>query len=194
VEHLLDLPYKDHMPCYWTLATETQCRTIERDTPGLSARLAAMRRCQEAGFPVRAGFSPIVPHPGWRQEATEALEQLFAAARPDTVRLWVVSMMLAREAEQIFGTGNLEPAYVEAMRAAAPALDGTHAGPFPPAVRAEIYAHYNDEIRRISPGTPVNLCTEERPVWEMLADRLAMHPDRLFCCCGQFSVPGAAPA
>jgi len=46
-----------------------------------------------------------------------------------------------------------------------------------------------DEIRRISPETPINLCTEERQVWEMLADRLEMSPDALFCCCGQFSAP-----
>ena len=194
VEHLLDLPYKEHMPCYWTLATETQCRDIERDTPSLEARLEAMRQCQEAGYVVRAGFSPIIPHRNWRQEATEALEKLFATVRPDTVRLWVVSMMLAREAEQIFGVENLNPRFTEVMREAAPEMDGTHAGPYPPAVRAEIYSHYIDEIRRISPETPVNLCTEERQIWEMLADKLDMDPDRMFCCCGQLSVPGLAPS
>ncbi|MFC1525630.1 spore photoproduct lyase family protein [Candidatus Latescibacterota bacterium] len=192
VEHLLDLPYKQHMPCYWTLATETQSNVIERDTPSLDERLAAMRQCQEAGYVVRAGFSPIIPHNNWRQEATEALEKLFAAATPDTVRLWVVSMMLAREAEQIFGADNLDPRFVEAMREAAPEMEGKHAGPFPPEARAEIYAHYIDEIRRISPDTPVNVCTEERQIWDMLAHKLDMRPDRLFCCCGQLSVPGSA--
>jgi len=189
VEHLLDLPYKEHMPCYWTLATDTQSTLIERDTPSLDERLAAMRRCAQAGYVVRAGFSPIVPHQGWREEATIALGKLFAAVRPDTVRLWVVSMMLAAEAEQIFGPENLDPEFLQAMRRAAPEMDGRHSGPFPPHARAEIYAHYIDEIRRISPDTPVNLCTEERQIWEMLSDRLAMSPDRMFCCCGQHSVP-----
>ena len=189
VEHLLDLPYRAHMPCYWTLATDTQSREIERDTPSLDERLEAMRRCEEAGYVVRAGFSPIVPHKNWREEATVALEKLFAAVTPDTVRLWVVSMMLVREAEQIFGAENLDPQFVDAMRQTAPEMDGKHSGPFPRHVRAEIYAHYIDEIGRISPNTPVNLCTEERQVWEMLADRLKMSPDRLFCCCGQTSVP-----
>ena len=189
VEHLLDLPYKEHMPCYWTLATDTQSTVIERDTPTLDERLDAMRRCQQAGYVVRAGFSPIVPHLNWREEATVALEKLFAAAAPDTVRLWVVSMMLACEAEQIFGAENLDPRFVEAMRAAAPELAGHHSGPFPRPVRAEIYAHYVREVRRLSPGTPVNLCTEERAVWDTLADVLDMSPDHLFCCCGQTSVP-----
>ena len=189
VEHLLDLPYKRHMPCYWTLATDTQSTSIERDTPTLDERLAAMRQCADAGYVVRAGFSPIIPHRDWRREATVALEKLFAAVKPDTVRLWVVSMMLASEAEQIFGAENLDPEFLETMRQAAPEIDGKHSGPFPPQVRAEIYAHYIDEIKRISPTTPVNLCTEERQIWDMLTDHLEMSPDHLFCSCGQFSVP-----
>ena len=194
IDHLLDLPYKDHMPCYWTVATETQCRAIERGTPSLDERLEAMRKCQEAGYVVRAGFSPIVPHIGWREEATAVLEKLFAAATPDTVRLWVVCMMTCAEAEQIFGPENLDPRFLAVMREAAPEMDGKHSGPFPADVRAEIYSHYVNEIKRISPGTPVNLCTEERLMWDMLADVLEMDPDNLYCCCGQLSVPRAVSA
>ena len=189
IDHLLDMPYKKHMPCYWTLATETQCRQIERGTPTLDERLEAMRKCQEAGYTVRAGFSPIIPHVGWREEATDMLERLFATASPDTVRCWVVSMMTCAEAEQIFGAENLDPRHVRMMREAAAELDGKHSGPFPRESRAEIYTHYIREIKRISPETPVNLCTEERALWEMLADELDMSPDNLYCCCGQYSVP-----
>ncbi len=189
VDHLLDLPYKEHMPCYWTLATDTQARTIERGTPTLDQRLEAMRKCHDAGYVVRAGFSPIVPHHNWRAEATTALEKLFAAAPVDTVRLWVVSMMLAGEAEQIFGAENLDPWCLEEMRRHAADMHGQHSGPFPRHVRAEIYRHYIEEIKRIAPGTPVNLCTEERALWDMLSDTLDMSPDGLYCCCGQYSVP-----
>lgn len=189
VEHLLDLPYKEHMPCYWTLATDTQSTEIERDTPNLDQRLEAMRMCQDAGYVVRAGFSPIVPQKNWREEATIALEKLFATATPDTVRLWIVSMMSCAETEQIFGADNLDPWCLDEMRKTAPALDTHHSGPFPRHVRGEIYGHYIDEIKRISPGTPVNLCSEEREIWDMLEHKLEMHPDKFFCCCGQSSIP-----
>lgn len=189
VDHLLDLPYKEHMPCYWTLATPTQCARIERDTPSLDQRLEAMRKCQEAGYVVRAGFSPIVPHLDWRREATEALEKLFAACTPDTIRLWVVSMMLVREAEQIFGAGNLDPWCVHEMRNHAAEMDGRTAGPLPLHVRVEIYRHYLREIKRLSPATPVNLCTEEPAAWAALAEELDMSPAHLYCCCGQWSIP-----
>ena len=190
IDHLLDLPYKKHMPCYWTLATDTQSRVIERDTPNLDERLEAMRKCQEAGYVVRAGFSPIVPHLNWREEGTIALEKLFAAAKPDTVRLWTLSMMEVAETAQIFGFENLDPRFVEEMHKHADEMNKTHCGPFPLHVRAEIYAHYIDEIKRISPDTPVNLCTEARAAWDALPDRLTMSPDDMFCCCGQTSVPG----
>lgn len=188
VEHLLDLPYKEHIIFYNTLATDTVSREIERDTPTLDERIEGMRLCEEAGYVVRAGFSPIIPIKNWREETTEMLEKLFAAVTPDTVRLWVVSMMTCAEAEQIFGD-KLDPKCVEAMRETASELDGHHSGPFPRHARAEIYAHYIDEIKRISPDTPVNLCTEEREMWDMLADKLEMSPDDMFCCCGQTSVP-----
>jgi hypothetical protein len=50
--------------------------------------------------------------------------------------------------------------------------------------RAEIYAHYIDEIARVSPETPVSLCSESPDAWHLLQDRLKMKTDRLFCCCG----------
>ncbi len=193
-DHLLNLPYKSHTIAYWTVATDTQCSVIERDTPSLDERLEAMRKCQEAGYVVRAGFSPIIPHVNWREEATIALEKLFAAATPDTVRLWVISMMLCDEAEDIFGADNIDAECLAAMREAAPDIDGHHSGPVPRAMRAEIYAHYIEEIKRISPNTPVNLCTEEYEMWDMLADKLSMSRDDMYCCCGQSSIPpGGSP-
>jgi len=190
VDHLLDLP-KDHSIFYLTLSTDTVSRVIERDTPPMDARIEALRKCEQAGYVVRVGFSPIVPIRNWRRETTECLERLFANCSPDTVRLWVVSMMSAEEAEILFDVEMLDPQYVEAMRRAAPEMNGKHSAPFPAEVRAEIYGYYIDEIKRISPDTPVSICTEERRVWEMLAHKLSMKPDDLFCCCGATSVPRA---
>ncbi|MBI2440196.1 MAG: hypothetical protein HYV35_02375 [Lentisphaerae bacterium] len=97
--------------------------------------------------------------------------------------------MEAREAERIFNMAELDQQFVRSMRAAAPRMAGVFNAPFPPEVRAEIYGHYLDEIKRISPGTPVSLCSEELQVWRMLRDKLAMAPDNLYCCCGGTSVP-----
>ncbi|MDH7569472.1 MAG: hypothetical protein QHJ73_07795, partial [Armatimonadota bacterium] len=189
VEHLLDLPHNGHAIFYCTLATESVCRFIERGTPSMQARIEGLRRCQEAGYRVRVGFSPIIPIPNWREEATACIEQLFAKVQPETVRLWILSLMTAEETERLIGLEWLDPKFVEAMRRAAPTLTEDFARPFPLEARVEVYAHYLDEIRRVSPDTPVSLCSETRPVWERLSDRLRMSPDALYCCCGQWSVP-----
>jgi len=49
VDYLLDYDHKGHTLCCWSLGGETQCREIEPRTAGMEARLAAARRCQEAG-------------------------------------------------------------------------------------------------------------------------------------------------
>ena len=38
---------------------------FERNTPGVMARIDAMRRCAEAGYPVRAVLMPIIPVAHW---------------------------------------------------------------------------------------------------------------------------------
>ncbi len=190
VDHLLDLPHKSNSIFYLTLASETVCREIEKDTPSMAPRIEALRRCQQAGYEVRVGFSPIIPVKNWRQEATDCLEQLFAAVRPRTVRLWALSLMSPAAALRAFGDGGLDEQFMRLVRENNEFNPGeVFDQPFPHSARAEIYAHYISEIRRISPETPVSLCSERREVWDMLADQLCMSPDELFCCCGGMSAP-----
>ena len=190
VQHLVDLPHKDHVLANWTLAMDTQCREIERDAPTLENRIEAMRICQQAGYAVRAGFSPIVPVANWREETTQMLELLFSRVQPEVLRGWVLAMMDAAEFERMFDVSKMDQKFMKRMREEAQALNGSHGAPFPLDVRAEIYAYYLDEARRISPETPFALCTEHPKLWEMLEDKLAMKPDNMFCCCGGLSTPG----
>jgi len=189
VEHLVDLPDKSRCIFYCTLATETVCRDIEEGTPSMDERIEGMRLCQEAGFPVRVGFSPIIPTKGWREEATQCLEKLLAVVKPDTLRLWVLSLMNADELDKLIGFENIDPRFVESVQQVDPAGKNSFALPFTVEDRVDIYGHYIDEIKRISPETPVSLCSERRVVWDGLADRLTMTPDSLYCCCGGLSAP-----
>lgn len=189
VEHLLDLPHKSNAIFYMTLATEAACREIEHGTPSLDRRIEALRRCQEAGYRVRVGFSPIIPMVGWREAATDCLERLFAVVQPETVRLWVLSLMNPETADRIFGQGLLDPCFLESIRRnQGYRPEEIFNQPFSHEARAEIYRHYVDEIRRISPETPLSLCSERRELWDLLGDRLVMSPDKLFCCCGGRSI------
>ena len=191
VEFLADLPCREHVPINWTLSMDTQARLIERDSPSLAERIEVMRFCQEQGFTVRAGFSPIIPIADWRRETTEMLELLFQNVEPEVLRGWVLSMMDAAEFDKMFDASTMDQGFMNRMREEAPALDGAHQAPFPLDVRAEIYAYYLDEVQRLSPQTPFALCTEHPKLWEMLDARLRMRPGKMFCCCGGLSVPQA---
>lgn len=190
VDHLLDLPHKSNAIFYLTLAAESQCRLVERDTPSMARRIEALRRCQQAGYKVRVGFSPIIPLKNWREEATECLEQLFAAVQPETVRLWALSLMSPAGLEACIGLDKLDPYFAEVARQNDSfQRDELFDCPFPREARIEIYRHYIDEITRLSPETPLSICSERREIWDALADRLTMDPDHLFCCCGGMSPP-----
>ena len=190
VAFLADLPYRESVLINWTLSMDTQARVIERDSPSLDARIEAMRFCQDNGYVVRAGFSPVIPIANWREETSDMLKRLFAKVRPEVLRGWVLAMMEAEEFERMFDVGMMDQEHMRRMREEAADLAGSHQAPFPLDVRAEIYAHYLDEVKRISPDTPFALCTEHPQLWETLAGKVTMSPDNLFCCCGGVSVPG----
>jgi len=189
VDHLLELENRERCIFYTTLATDIAAREFEPGAPSLDQRLQAMRRCQDAGYTVRAGFSPIIPIREWREDATIAIEKLFAKVTPDTVRLWTLSMTTVPQFDGAMGFERMNPRLADMAIRANPQKVGSWNAPFPSAARAEIYAHYIDEIARISPATPVSLCSESPDVWQLLEDRLKMKPDHLFCCCGGRSVP-----
>ncbi len=191
VDHLLELRNRERCVFYNTLASEHAAREFEPGAPSLDQRIQALRRCQEAGYTVRVGFSPIIPIREWREDATAAIEKLFASVTPDTVRLWVVSMTPVPQFDGALGFGRMDPRLADMAIRANPAEVGRWNSPFPVEARAEIYAHYIDEIRRVSPRTPVSLCSESPDAWALLKGKLRMSPDHLFCCCGGTSIPRA---
>lgn len=189
VDHLLALRNRERCIFYMTLTAELAAREFEPGAPSLDQRIQALRRCQDAGYTVRAGFSPIIPIREWREDATAAIEKLFASVSPDTVRLWALSMTSVPQFDGALGFERMDRRLADMAIRADPAKVGSWNAPFPTEARAEIYAHYIDEIARVSPTTPVSLCSESPDAWELLKGRLRMRPDCLFCCCGGRSVP-----
>lgn len=190
LDHLFAFPYQEHVLINWTISVDTVCSAIERGTPSLVERIESMRRCQQHGYTIRCGFTPIIPVRNWRQETTAMLELLFSRCEPEVVRLWVISMMGADELEAMFGADNIDPHCLRRMREEAPRMAGKHHDPFPLDVRCEIYEYYLDELRRLRPDLPVALCTEHPDVWDKLEPKLAMVRNNMFCCCGGQSPRG----
>ena len=191
VDFLLDLPHNGHTIMLWTMSTPTVSRRIEVDTATTEQRIEAARKCQQAGYTVRFKFKPIVPIAAWREEATDTLEQLFAAVQPDNLSMEMLFFDSMAEFEGIFPVELFDPALIarmEQIEATEGFKDRMH--PFPDDLRAEIYEHYIREIQRLSPTTRVSLCAETRPMWERLGGLLGCNGSAFACNCGPVAVPG----
>ncbi len=190
VDFLLDLEHRGHTIMLWTMSTPTVSRRIEVDTATTEQRLEAARKCQEAGYTVRFKFKPIIPVVNWRREATETLEMLFAAVTPDNLSLEMLFFDSVAELRELFDEDLLDPDFLAMMEQhEAAGLMTDHMHPMPDGFRAQVYEHYVDEIRRISPQTRVSLCAETQELWRRLGERLQMSPDSFVCNCGPVCEP-----
>jgi DNA repair photolyase len=191
VDHLLDLDHRGHTLMCWSLSGHTQSREIEVDAATCEERIDAARKCQEAGYPVRFRFSPIVPIRGWREEVRAMIDRLLATVRPEVLSLQTLSRFPEYDiVERVFDTDIFAPRFLDAMRSRPADVQGKLYGPIPHDLRKEVYEFCIDEIRRRNPGVPVSLCLESTEMWDDLEETLGIDRERYPCCCGPVCVPG----
>jgi len=190
LDFLLPLTHNGHTIVAWSLSSETVSREIERRTASMAERLAAMKRCQEAGYHVRARLSPIVPVVNWRQEYREFFERLFESCQPDVVSLHALGWFDFEDLDQLIPKEMIDPAAYARAEESAPEMQGKRNSPLPNDVRAELYEFCINEVERISPGTPVGLCLETPEMWEQFGSRIGMTPQNYVCNCGPTCAPG----
>ena len=194
VDFLLPLDHRGHTIMLWTLSSHTASREFEGATATMQGRIEAARKCQEAGYPVRFKFKPIIPLRNWREETTDMLERLFDRVRPDNLSIEAIFFQGGvREMEEVLGLDSLDGGFV----AAAVEAEGTPwdraadgAQPFPHAVKEQVYRYFIRESKRISPSTPVTLCAETQRMWRALDDLIDLKPWNYVCNCGPHCTPG----
>jgi hypothetical protein len=194
VAHLLDLDHRGHTVACFTLTAPSTARLLEPTAPTFEARLDAAAACANAGYPTRFRFSPLVPLRGWRDELSTSVEKMAARVRPELITLWTLSMIDVDELGRIVPLDALDPAVLEASRAAKGRVNGTKGAPFPPELRAEIYEVVASAVAEHSPSTRLALCLEAPEVLGRLAPYLAVHAGRQVCNCGPDCTPAAVAA
>ena len=190
VDFLEGLDHRGHTIISWSLTCDTASRLVDRRTASLSERIEAMARMQAAGYLVRARLSPIVPVRDWRREYVALFEELFTRAAPDVVTLELLGWMEAEDLLALFDRDVLDPKAVAAAEAAAEELRQVRWGPFDQATHDEIYRFCVDQVRRLSPTTPVSVCHGTPATWQSLGPGMAMTPTQYVCNCGPQSAPG----
>lgn len=75
----------DNVIFAWTLSPVEVGEKFEKNMPGLSERLAAIKACKAAGFPVRLCFDPMIYHKEWEKSYKKLFARVFTEINPAEV-------------------------------------------------------------------------------------------------------------
>jgi spore photoproduct lyase-like protein len=192
VDFLLDLDHNGHTIVSWSVSSDTVSREIDKRAATMTERIEAMRRCQQAGYIVRARLSPIVPVRNWREEYEQLFEQMFAVARPDMVTLELLGWFDFEDLSQLIDPALLDADAYAAAEATADELRDVNWSPFTEQTHIDVYRHCIETVKRLSPDTPVSVCHGTPRAWDELGSLMGMTPDNYICNCGPDSTPGGA--
>ena len=190
VDWMLDLPHNGKTIIVWSISGPTQSRVFEPVCGTTEERIEAARKCQDAGYQIRYKFKPIIPVRGWREDATRTVDMIFDRTRPDVISLCAFMWMSAEEMKRRLDPDMLDPEFLRAAQEAADEMADTRTQPFPEDVRAAIYEHHFDAIRRRDPEVPVSLSTENWRMWRRLGPKLGCTATSYVCGCGPNATPG----
>jgi len=166
VENLLDLDHRGHSILSWSLNPSEVCKAFETNTPAVADRIEAMRRCTEAGYPVRAVIMPIIPVLDWDVVYESFIEDLLTRVQLDRITLGGICIYRSAQdlMEHKLSKNNL------ISQSLAP--KGSHPSDgrlrYPLGKRIEMYGHLVRTIHRIAPGLQVALCLEEKATFHGL--------------------------
>lgn len=191
VDFLLNLPHNGHTIINWSLSPDTQSRQVEKFTPPVTERIRAMKKCQDAGYRIRARFSPLMPLKNWEYEFQEMVSTLLSQVTPDVITIDVIGFMSPNTMKSVIDPQLWIPDAKQTLDTLPqhPTLYGKHT--FPHETRKKIYEYVIQTTREISPRIPIALCNETPQMWSALQPFLTgMTPSNYACCCGPTSVPG----
>lgn len=165
VGNLLALTPGDNVIISWSLSSESMWRHFEPGTPSLAERLAAMRRCAQAGYRTRAVIMPILPVGQWKQEYAKLVDELVAIPGLERITLGSLCSFpnALRLTDEKLGKDN---AVTGPLGSGGKCADGRSR--FAPQLRQQCYHHVLDAIRSHRGNLPVSLCLESRSLFAEL--------------------------
>ncbi len=190
VDWMVDRPHNGKTIVVWSISGRGQSERFEPVCGTLDERISAARTLQEAGYPIRYKFKPIIPVRSWRTDASEAIARIFEHTRPDVISLACFMWVDVDGMKQCLDPDALDPAFLAAAENARESMVPHNTRPFPEDLRAEVYQHYLAEIRRHDPDVPVSISTESLDLWKRLGPALGADWRTYTCGCGPQSTPG----
>lgn len=159
VENLLGLEHNHHTALSWTLNLPDVQKSYDPDTPPMDARIQAMKRCAEAGYPVRAVLMPLILVTDYLDRYADFLRTLLKIVPLERLTLGSIcsfpsalSLMNRKLSSDNEIAQNLElPIQASDGRAR-----------YPVALRKEMYEYLFSVVRSVRPDLEVGLCLESR--------------------------------
>jgi len=164
VDNLLDLDHKGHTILSWSLNPPEICDAFESNVPPPNERIAAMRKCADAGYPLRAVIMPIIPIEGWQNIYTRFLETLLKSVPLERITLGQICSYSGalQVTERKLGKDNP----ISKMLEKGKSKDGRVR--FPIKLRIGVYKYLVNTIRKLQPKLQIGLCMEQRETFKAL--------------------------
>lgn len=187
VDDILDLPHNGHTIIAWSMNNAAVSRKFEIGAPTFRRRLAAARKVQKAGYPLRIRLDPIVPFNGWKEAYADTIRHILSEVSPERVTLGTLRFEKGfyNMRKTIFTTRPDLPELMENMEPMfAPKVFPGNKHPksgkysFSEEKRSDIFKFAVDEIRKYS-DCRVALCKESANVWE----NVGLDLSRCSCVC-----------
>jgi spore photoproduct lyase len=164
VENLIDLDHNGHTILSWTLQPPTISAQFEPNTPSIADRLCAMKRCIEAGYPVRAVLMPLIPIEDWLDVYMGFLTQLLEEI--PIKRLTIGAICSYQAANQLMNRKlGHENAIAQNMQQVK-TEDGRMR--YSEELREKGYRHLIQSAKSVRPDLEIGLCLETHKMFTML--------------------------
>ncbi|MBF0481690.1 MAG: radical SAM protein [Desulfovibrionaceae bacterium] len=147
----------------WSLNTPETTRREEPGAAGIEQRLAAAKRCAEAGFKVCLHFDPLILAPGWEEGYARVAAMIFDYLKPDQIAY--VSLGSFRTMPELFARLAAQPEPPRCLGGEfVTGLDGKKRLLRP--LRVAQFRHVAGLLRRGGLDRQLYLCMESDEVWK----------------------------
>ena len=177
IQNVLNLDHNNHTILSWSLNPPEISSAFEANIPSVHKRIVAMKKCADAGYPIRAIIMPIIPIGNWRQIYQDFLRHLLNFIPLERITIGQICGYhdALNFMERKLGPDN--PISMLLAKAHEKSPDGR--ARFPIKFRIDVYKHIIETIKSSKPALPVALCMEEPAVFDAL--NIQRIPNRCNC-------------
>ena len=165
VDTLLDLDPKGRIVVAWSMNPQPVIERDEHGTASMAERLAAARRCQQAGYRLGFHFDPMIEYPDWENDYQPMVEEIFATV--DWRRVSWLSLGVLRETPGLKRVMRRRFPQTRLLAGEQVLCPDGKLRYFQPQ-RIQMYRKMVQWIRRFAPTVQIYLCMESKEIWQQV--------------------------